>query len=107
MMIERVSPEKVVVKFQENPDHAQVQEWTDHFKSQLNGQEKEAVVDLTALKVVSSLGVNVILGFHKKLESQGGKIRVLVSSETVGRVFELFKLNQVFSVEISHGVAGK
>lgn len=101
MEITKHTEDQIDIKFNENPDAAQVQQWTDEFKSQLDGKEKLARVDLTGLAVISSLGVNVIVGLYKKMQDQGGKVEVIAANESMIRVFELFKLSDLFNIHLA------
>ena len=88
------------MKIDANPSSADIIPWMEQIKSSLTGQEKLARVDLTSLEVISSLGVNLVVGLYKNLEKQGGGIRVLVSSEKMVNVFELFRLTELLRVEL-------
>ena len=100
MNIQHVTPEELLVKIDSNPSSADIAPWMERIKSSLTGQEKLARVDLTSLEVISSLGVNIIVGLYKNLEKQGGGIRVLVPGEKMANVFELFRLTELLRVEI-------
>ena len=100
MNIQHVSPEEMLVKMDANPSSADIIPWMEQIKSSLTGQEKLARVDLTSLEVISSLGVNLIVGLYKNLEKQGGCTRVLVANERIANVFELFRLTELLRVEL-------
>jgi anti-anti-sigma factor len=100
MNIQHVTPEELLVKIDSNPSSADIAPWMERIKSSLTGEEKLARVDLTSLEVISSLGVNIIVGLYKNLEKQGGGIRVLVPGEKMANVFELFRLTELLRVEI-------
>jgi anti-anti-sigma factor len=100
MRIERVSPEELLVTLLSSPSAATAQTWIDQIKSELTGDETLARVDLTHLDIISSLGVSVIVGLFKSMEKQGGTIQVQVPNESMLRVFELFKLDDLFEVKV-------
>ncbi|NQU42987.1 STAS domain-containing protein [bacterium] len=101
MRIDHCGPEEIRVTLDSNPTASDAHAWTEQIKEALTGDEKKAVVDLRSLTVVSSLGVNVIVGLYRHIESQGGNLRVLVANEKMGNVFQLFRLTDLFPVEVS------
>ena len=100
MEILRTNEEELAVRFDQNPAATESDEWLDRFRSALTGAEKRLRVDLTALPIVTSLGVNVVVGMYQRLDRQGGTVRVAVSSEKTRHVFELFQLTTLFDVDI-------
>ena len=100
MEIERISPKELRVRFLDNPSTSAAQEWVGRFKEALNGEENRVVVDLTAMEVLASLGVNVVVGMYQRMRKQDGTVEVLVANEKVRHVFELFKLTDIFVVKI-------
>jgi anti-anti-sigma factor len=100
MDIQHVTAEELLVKIDANPSSADIAPWMEQIRTAMTGQEKEARVDLTSLGVISSLGVNLIVGLYKCMEKQGGATRVLVPSEKMANVFELFRLTEILKVEI-------
>jgi anti-anti-sigma factor len=100
MEIERISTDELRVRIVSSPDVTASRTWVDQFRRELEGQEKMARIDLTALPVVTSLVVGVVLGIYKVLERQGGTIRVTVSREEMRHVFDLFRLTTMFEVEV-------
>ncbi|HUT24161.1 MAG TPA: STAS domain-containing protein [Sumerlaeia bacterium] len=104
MEIERISSDELLVRIASLPDVTASGTWVEQFRRELGGQEKMARIDLTALPVVSSLVVGVVLGVFKALQKQGGTIRVTVPREEMRHVFELFRLTSMFEVEVADGV---
>lgn len=101
MEIERISDEEIRVSFSVSPTASDAAEWNDAIKAALTGSEKSAHVDLTSMEVISSMGVNVIVGLFKALERQNGAIDVTVGNEKMLNVFELFKLDQLFPIRMA------
>ncbi len=101
MDIERVSPTELRVRFLANPSTSATQEWIARFKDELNGNEERVIVDLTAMEVLASLGVNVVVGMYQRMQKQDGTIEVQVASEKTRNVFELFKLTELFEVKVA------
>jgi len=100
MDIKRISPEEIEVRFTANPTSAETQEWIVQVKEELTGSEKSLRVDLTALTILSSLGVNVVVGIYQRISKQGGSVRVDVASDKTKRVFELFQLTGLLDVHV-------
>lgn len=101
MEIKRLSQEELLVIITTNPDAAETQDWVQNVASELTGNEKKVTVTLKDLVILSSLGVNVIVGMYQKMKQQGGGIEVEVPNEQILRVFELFKLTSIFPVRIA------
>lgn len=100
MKIEHISPEEIQVVFSINPSSGDAKEWSQEIKQTLTGSEKLARVDLASMNMVSSMCINVIVGLHKTMQRQGGEIRVVVGNEKMQHVFQLFKLDKLFPIEV-------
>jgi anti-anti-sigma factor len=100
MEIKRISPEEIEVRFTANPTSSDTQDWIGQVKEELTGSETSVRVDLTALSILSSLGVNVVVGIYQRINKQGGSVRVDVASEKTKRVFELFQLTGLLDVRV-------
>lgn len=100
MNIQHPRPEEMLVRFDRNPEVAETTAWSDELRSALNGKEESVKVDLTGLDVISSLGVNVIVGLYKHVTKNQGQIRVLVPDEKMLHVFKLFRLDDLFPIEV-------
>ncbi|MFW6303418.1 MAG: STAS domain-containing protein [Candidatus Sumerlaeota bacterium] len=100
MEIERINPKELRVRFLDNPSTSAAQEWISRFKEALNGGENYVVVDLTAMEVLASLGVNVVVGMYQRMQKQDGTLEVWVANVKVRQVFKLFKLTDIFEVKV-------
>lgn len=100
MQIEHPSEKEVVFTFTSNPGTADADAWMEQARQALNGQETRAVVDLRQLEMVSSLGINVAVSIYKNMQSLGGEMEVQVPDERMVRVFELFRLTDLFPVRV-------
>lgn len=100
MEIKRVNQQELMVRFSTNPGTADTREWIARIKEELTGNETMTLVDLTDLEILTSLGVNVIVGIYQSLRKQGGTIRVKMTSSKIFRVFELFQLTDLFEVRV-------
>ena len=59
----------------------------------------ELVIDLTDVTFLDSMGLNVLVRAHKRLKPISGSVVVRGANNQVFKVFELTKLNKVFTVE--------
>ncbi len=103
MKIEHISPEEVLVVFSINPSSGDAKEWSQEIKQTLTGSEKHAKVDLISMTMVSSMCINVVVGLYKTMQRQGGEIHVVVGDEKIQHVFQLFKLDKLFPIEVVSG----
>ncbi len=100
MELKRINQQEIVVRLTSNPGTTETQEWITRFKEELTGNETLAHVDLTGIDILSSLGVNVVVGIFQKMKKQNGTVRVKVSNSKILRVFELFQLTELFEVRV-------
>lgn len=101
MQIESKSTEEIVIRFSANPNTALAQQWTEEVRSRLTGKEKRVEIDLSQLRLVSSLLMGVVVKIFRSMEKQGGTIAVVTSSVDVRRVFEAFQLTTLFEVKVA------
>lgn len=62
---------------------------------ELSEDIKELVFDMSELEYISSAGIRVLLGAHKKMSSNNGIMRIEKANETVREVFEMTGLLQM------------
>jgi anti-anti-sigma factor len=55
-------------------------------------------IDLKAVKMVDSVGLNLILALVRKLEGDNRSVRIFVKESAVKRVFQISKLDTVVPV---------
>ena len=63
------------------------------------GKFQKLVVDLSGVKVVDSLGVNLLVGLYKECRKHGKAYQVTHCSPPIRRLFDLYKLTGYFGVE--------
>ena len=63
------------------------------------GKFQKLVVDLADVKVIDSMGVNLLVGFFKECRKHGKAYRVSHCSLSIRRLFDLYKLTGYFGVE--------
>jgi len=57
-----------------------------------------ATVDFTALEYISSAGLGVLLGAHKRLSETGGKLKLRGMKKLVRDVFRYSRLDTIFEI---------
>jgi anti-sigma B factor antagonist len=58
-----------------------------------------ATVDFTALEYISSAGLGVLLGAHKRLSETGAKLKLRGLKKLVRDVFRYSRLDTIFEIE--------
>jgi anti-anti-sigma factor len=73
--------------------------WSDHLAQTLEETVRGGVhrirLDLAAVDYISSLGVGVLLRFHKELRAIGGNLKVFNASERVREVITVSRLDEI------------
>jgi anti-anti-sigma factor len=59
----------------------------------------EVVLDATGVDNVDSLGVNLIIGLYRQVESENRKFRIISVSEKFRKVADFFRFPSLFTVE--------
>ena len=70
--------------------HRDVRETVDNFSTNI-------IIDCTSLGLIDSVGLESLLWLSDELSRAGNKLRFAAVPETLERVFELTRLNRVFS----------
>ncbi len=55
--------------------------------------------DLSAARMIDSMGLNVIVGLIKKVQGRSAKIRTRITSQTIHRTFLFTRLEKYMEVE--------
>ncbi|SDY22811.1 STAS domain-containing protein [Tindallia californiensis] len=93
--------EKIIIKFEENITAKTVKDLKEEIQIKL-GQEaeyKEAVADLSEVEYIDSTGITLIIGIYKSLESSNKLFSVIGTSEEIKNLFEIIRLDKIFSVK--------
>ena len=61
--------------------------------NELHGDTKELVFNMSELEYISSAGIRVLLGAHKKMNANGGIMRIEEANDMVREVFEMTGLS--------------
>ncbi|MBR5479166.1 MAG: STAS domain-containing protein [Clostridia bacterium] len=57
--------------------------------NELSKDTKELVFDMSGVEYISSAGIRVLLGAHKKITPAQGKVRIEKANDMVREVFEM------------------
>ena len=63
--------------------------------NELSDDTKELVFDVSEVEYISSAGIRVLLGAYKKMNSNGGLMRIEKASDMVREVFEMTGLTEM------------
>ena len=64
----------------------------------VNGGSRKFVVDFTRTGYIDSSGLGVLVSLSKKIREQGGELRLAGLNEDLQTLFELTKLDTLFSI---------
>jgi anti-sigma B factor antagonist len=59
----------------------------------------DATVDFSDLEYISSAGLGVLLGTHKRLSEKGGQLKLRGMKKLVRDVFRYSRLDTIFAIE--------
>ncbi len=62
----------------------------------VNEQRKEVTLDLSALRLIDSSGVGVIVSLFKRVRAHGGGVRIVGLRDQPRAIFRLLRLDRVF-----------
>ena len=63
--------------------------------NELSEDTKELIFDMSGVEYISSVGIRVLLGAYKKMNSNQGKIRIEKANDIVREVFEMIGLSEM------------
>ena len=66
---------------------------------ELSDDTKDLIFDMSGVEYISSAGIRVLLGAHKKMSAVNGTVRIEKASEMVREVFEMTGLSEFLSQE--------
>ena len=93
---ERVAPGLVVVHVRGDADLHVAPELRERLSSAIDDGAEDLVLDLTETTFLDSMALGVMLGATKRLRARGGRLRLVVSSQDLRRIFEITLLDRVF-----------
>jgi len=74
-------------------------------KERLGAGQRRFVVDLSAVNVMDSCGLSVLIGLKKLVETEGGRLHLVAVSPMILRLFSITRLDRVFEIHATEGDA--
>jgi anti-sigma B factor antagonist len=81
------------------------QELKQKVLEELEGGERKFLIDFTNTGYIDSSGLGVLVSLSKKIREQGGELRLANLNEDLRTLFELTKLDTLFSIADSRDAA--
>ena len=94
----------VIALREDNLDASNVREFRDAMDALL-AQRAKAVLDLDGVKFVDSSGLGALIACQRQLSARQGDLRLCALSQTVRALFDLMRMNRVFSLHASRAEA--
>jgi anti-sigma B factor antagonist len=79
-----------------NKDNAR--EFVDRLKKLVDAGISKVVIDCTKLRYISSHGVGVLIGLHRRLAERGGRVKLANVQSRVVTLITLVRLDTVFQI---------
>ena len=95
---ETISPTTSLVVLHGQADLHTAPELRDKVAAAIDEGAQNLVVDLTDATFIDSMTLGVLLGAVKRLRPSGGQMRIVVSSSSIRRIFEITLLDRVFTL---------
>lgn len=102
---ETIGPTTSLVVVHGQADLHTAPELRDKLASAIDDGAHNLIVDLTAATFIDSMTLGVLLGAVKRLRPTGGQMRIVVSSPSIRRIFEITLLDRVFTLYETRDVA--
>ncbi|MGI8972884.1 MAG: STAS domain-containing protein [Gaiella sp.] len=95
---ETISPTTSLVVLHGQADLHTAPELRDKVAAAIDEGAQNLVIDLTDATFIDSMTLGVLLGAVKRLRPTGGQMRIVVSSSSIRRIFEITLLDRVFTL---------
>ena len=103
-MKHEISERKLVISVEENILSTNIDTLAKEFKELVNKSEDEAnqiVLDLSGIDTIDSQGLNLLIGLFQECKKRKWGFRVSNCTENIKWLFSIFKLTDVFGVNLS------
>lgn len=90
--------EETVLKIEGTLDAVTAPELRTVVDDLVTGNRKEVTLDLSALRLIDSSGVGVIVALFKRVRAHGGNVRIVGLRDQPRAIFRLLRLDRVFPV---------
>jgi anti-sigma B factor antagonist len=90
--------EETVLKIEGTLDAVTAPELRSVVDELVTASRKEVTLDLSALRLIDSSGVGVIVSLFKRVRAYGGQVRIVGLRDQPRAIFRLLRLDRVFPV---------
>lgn len=90
---------EILVKIPSNFSVEEASRFREDIRKQIEGGAFHFVLDFSDCKFIDSTGLGVIVSSYKKCAENGGKMKLRSLGPNVMKIFELTRLNHVFTIE--------
>jgi anti-sigma B factor antagonist len=87
-----------IVRLQGPTDVSQALELRELLGQQIDAPGARVLLDLSAVTLVDSSGVGVLVAAHRRAEAAGATMALAGASQPVGRVFELTRTDRLLRI---------
>jgi len=93
--------EKVIIKPEKDITEKTVNELRDNILFQLGNNNVNITLDLSAVNMIDSIGLGVIISCYKALQEFNGTLNIVYANDDIMQLFTLLKLDK--HINISSG----
>ncbi|MEQ8187852.1 MAG: STAS domain-containing protein [Candidatus Eremiobacterota bacterium] len=93
--------EKVIIKPEKDITEKTVNELRDNILFQLGNNNVNITIDLSAVNMIDSIGLGVIISCYKALQEFNGTLNIVCANDDIMQLFTLLKLDK--HINISSG----
>ena len=90
--------EETVLKIEGTLDAVTAPELRSVVDELVSANRKEVTLDLSALRLIDSSGVGVIVSLFKRVRAYGGQVKIVGLRDQPRAIFRLLRLDRVFPV---------
>ena len=103
-MKHEINERKLIISVEENILSTNIDALAKEFKELVNKSEDEVnqiVLDLSGIDTIDSQGLNLLIGLFQECKKRKWGFRVANCTENIKWLFSIFKLTDVFGVNLS------
>lgn len=78
--------------------HEAFDEVSTQIENYLNKGKRRFIVELNDVVTINSSGLNLLVRMFTKVRNKGGNLMIVNTSKVVDKLFEISKLNTIFSI---------
>jgi len=90
--------EETILKIEGSLDALSTPEMRAAVDELVNAHCKLVTLDCSAMRIIDSSGVGVIVSLYKRLKAQGGNVRITGMRDQPLAIFKLLRLDRVFGL---------